>query len=87
MDKELRIERDEDSKNLLIKLSNEEFLGKDRKELPLSTGEQNFLSLCFEFLKAKNSQQPIVVIDDPISSFDSNMKNITPNYDKENDMS
>lgn len=75
MDKELRIERDEDSKNLLIKLSNEEFLGKDRKELPLSTGEQNFLSLCFEFLKAKNSQQPIVVIDDPISSFDSIYKN------------
>jgi hypothetical protein len=28
-------------------------LGKSRDETPLSTGEQNFLSLTFEFLKAK----------------------------------
>lgn len=46
-------------------ISNQEFLGKTRDELPLSTGEQNFLSLTFEFLKAKNSECPIVVIDDP----------------------
>ncbi len=74
MNKKLLLERDE-KKNLRITLSNNEFLGKPRDELPLSTGEQNFLSLTFEFLKAKNSVYPIVVIDDPISSFDSIYKN------------
>lgn len=74
MSKELILQRD-DNKNLRITLSNQEFLGKTRDELPLSTGEQNFLSLTFEFLKAKNSICPIVVIDDPISSFDSIYKN------------
>ena len=74
MSKELSLHRDE-KKNLRITLSNSEFLGKTRDELPLSTGEQNFLSLTFEFLKAKNSSCPIVVIDDPISSFDSIYKN------------
>lgn len=68
MSKPLTIERDENSR-LRIYLSNQEFLGKAREELPLSTGEQNFLSLTFEFLKAKNSECPIVVIDDPVSSF------------------
>lgn len=74
MSKPLTIERDE-NRRLRIYLSNQEFLGKTRDELPLSTGEQNFLSLTFEFLKAKNSECPIVVIDDPISSFDSIYKN------------
>ena len=74
MSKPLTIERDENSR-LRIYLSNQEFLGKAREELPLSTGEQNFLSLTFEFLKAKNSECPIVVIDDPVSSFDSIYKN------------
>lgn len=74
MNKKLTLERDT-SKNLRIHLSNKEFLGKTREELPLSTGEQNFLSLTFEFLKAKNSVCPVVVIDDPISSFDSIYKN------------
>jgi len=74
MDKPLAVERDE-NKRLRIVLSNQEFLGKTRDELPLSTGEQNFLSLTFEFLKAKNSACPIVVIDDPVSSFDSIYKN------------
>lgn len=74
MSKKLSLERD-DKKNLRITLSNSEFLGKSRDELPLSTGEQNFLSLTFEFLKAKNSSRPIVIIDDPISSFDSIYKN------------
>ena len=74
MRKRLSLERDA-KKNLRITLSNTEFLGKTRDELPLSTGEQNFLSLTFEFLKAKNSTCPIVVIDDPISSFDSIYKN------------
>src|SRR5665648_619207 len=74
MSKKLSLERD-DKKNLRITLSNTEFLGKTRDELPLSTGEQNFLSLTFEFLKAKNSTCPVIVIDDPISSFDSIYKN------------
>ncbi|MDN5343784.1 MAG: hypothetical protein PWP28_2665 [Oceanotoga sp.] len=74
MNKKLVLERG-DHKNLKITLSSHEFLGKGRDELPLSTGEQNFLSLTFEFLKAKNSPCPIVVIDDPISSFDSIYKN------------
>lgn len=74
MSKSLTLERDE-NKNLKILLSDKEVLGKERKELPLSTGEQNFLSLTFEFLKAKNSDCPVVVIDDPVSSFDSIYKN------------
>lgn len=74
MSKPLTIERDQNGR-LRICLSNQEFLGKNRDELPLSTGEQNFLSLTFEFLKAKNSDCPIVVIDDPVSSFDSIYKN------------
>ena len=74
MSKELTFTRDNDRK-LIIQLSDDEFLGKDRDSLPLSSGEQNFLSLTFEFLKAKKSNSPIVVIDDPISSFDSIYKN------------
>lgn len=74
MSKRLSVERDA-SRRLRIRLSNQEFLGLPRDELPLSTGEQNFLSLTFEFLKAKNSDAPIVVIDDPVSSFDSIYKN------------
>lgn len=74
MNKPLTVERDE-NKRLRIYLSHQEFLGKARNELPLSSGEQNFLSLTFEFLKAKNSACPIVVIDDPVSSFDSIYKN------------
>ena len=74
MSKPLTIERDE-NRRLRIYLLNQEFLGKTRDELPLSAGEQNFLSLTFEFLKAKNSECQIVVIDDPVSSFDSIYKN------------
>lgn len=74
MSQSLTLERDE-NKNLKILLSNKEILGKERKDLPLSTGEQNFLSLTFEFLKARNSACPVVVIDDPVSSFDSIYKN------------
>lgn len=74
MNKSLKIIRD-DNKNLKIMLEDKEFLGVERDKLPLSTGEQNFLSLTFEFLKAKNSDKPIVVLDDPISSFDSIYKN------------
>ena len=74
MSKPLTIARDE-NRRIRIYLSHQEFIGKSRDELPLSTGEQNFLSLTFEFLKAKNSTCPIVVIDDPVSSFDSIYKN------------
>lgn len=74
MSKPLTIERDS-NKRLRVYLSNQEFLNKSRDELPLSAGEQNFLSLSFEFLKAKKSDCPIIVIDDPISSFDSIYKN------------
>ncbi len=74
MSKKLQIIRD-DRKNIKIVLEDKDFLGIERDKLPLSTGEQNFLSLTFEFLKAKNSDRPIVVLDDPISSFDSIYKN------------
>ena len=42
MSKRLSVERDE-NRRLRIRLSNQEFLGVPRDELPLSTGEQNFL--------------------------------------------
>lgn len=74
MNKKLIVERD-NNKQLKIRLEGQDFLDQPREELPLSNGEQNFLSLTFEFLKAKNSSLPIVVIDDPISSFDSIYKN------------
>jgi len=74
MGKSLKVERDK-KKNLRILLENTVILGANRNDLPLSTGEQNFLSLTFEFLKAKNSACPMVVIDDPVSSFDSIYKN------------
>ena len=74
MSKKLQIIRD-DRKNIKIVLENKDFLGINREELPLSSGEQNFLSLTFEFLKAKNSDKPIIILDDPISSFDSIYKN------------
>lgn len=75
MNKKLKIERDASNKQLKIILEEKEFLEHSRDELPLSNGEQNFLSLSFEFLRAKNSSQQIVVVDDPISSFDSIYKN------------
>lgn len=74
MSKKLQIIRD-DKKNIKIVLENKDFLGISREELPLSSGEQNFLSLTFEFLKAKKSENPIIILDDPISSFDSIYKN------------
>ena len=74
MSKKLQIIRD-NRKNIKIVLEDKDFLGIERDKLPLSTGEQNFLSLTFEFLKAKNSDRPIIVLDDPISSFDSIYKN------------
>lgn len=74
--KNIVIERDENSdKNYVLKLNNVQLLGADRNNLELSTGEQNFISLAFELLLAKNSNKKYVIIDDPISSFDSIYKN------------
>lgn len=75
MDKDLKLLRNPETKNITIRVANHDLLGVERSKLPLSTGEQNFLSLSFEFLKAKNQKEPIIVIDDPISSFDSIYKN------------
>jgi ABC-type lipoprotein export system ATPase subunit len=72
--KDIVLKRDK-NKNLILLLDDKEFLNQDRDNLHLSNGEQNFISLAFEFLKAKNSSSKIVVLDDPISSFDSIYKN------------
>lgn len=74
MHKSITIVR-ENNRHIKILLDDDEFIEKERLELPLSAGEQNFLSLSFELLKAKNNNKPIIVLDDPISSFDSIYKN------------
>lgn len=74
MNKSINIVR-ANNRHIQILLGDDEFIEKERGELPLSAGEQNFLSLSFELLKAKNSNKPIIVLDDPISSFDSIYKN------------
>ena len=51
-------------------------LGTERKQMELSTGEQNFISLAFELLYARHSDKEYIIMDDPISSFDSVYKNI-----------
>lgn len=71
--KNLDIVRDEKSKNLVIRIGGMNLLGNE--SLPLSLGELNFISLSFEFLKARKNKQHFVIIDDPISSFDSIYKN------------
>lgn len=72
--KTIEIEREKNNK-IRITLDGNEFLGKERDTLGLSTGQQNFISLSFELLKAKKSDKPYIVLDDPISSFDSIYKN------------
>jgi len=72
--REVLLERDAE-KNIIIKLGDTQLLGTERQAFHLSTGEQNFISLAFELLKAKNVLAPIIVMDDPISSFDSIYKN------------
>ncbi|WHY65013.1 hypothetical protein [Neobacillus sp. SuZ13] len=74
IDKELKVEKNQDNK-ITILMENEQLLNKDRSELHLSNGEQNFISLTFELLKAKNTDKEFIMIDDPISSFDSIFKN------------
>ncbi|WP_312644119.1 AAA family ATPase [Hydrogenoanaerobacterium sp.] len=78
---EITIIRDErNGKNFRLLLDGEAFLGddvgdKNQKPLKLSTGERNFISLAFELLLARHSDKEFVVLDDPISSFDSIYKN------------
>lgn len=74
--REIRITRDdENDHNFKLMLGDQELLGLERSEMHLSTGEQNFISLAFELLLARHSTQEFVVLDDPISSFDSVYKN------------
>jgi hypothetical protein len=73
--KDISLVRDEESKNYKLKLGDKDLIGTDRKSMELSTGEQNFISLTFELLLARHSSKEYVVIDDPISSFDSIYKN------------
>lgn len=74
--KDITIVRDEDNdKNYKLKIGDKDLLGIDRKDMELSTGEQNFISLAFELLLARHSDKEYVIIDDPISSFDSVYKN------------
>lgn len=70
------ITRDDDNDhNFKLMLDNQELLGLDRSEMHLSSGEQNFISLAFALLLARRSNRDFVVLDDPISSFDSVYKN------------
>lgn len=74
--RDIRITRDdENDHNFKLMLGDQELLGLERSEMHLSTGEQNFISLAFELLLARHSTQEFVVLDDPISSFDSVYKN------------
>lgn len=72
--KSIKVIRDE-TNTLKLTLEDKEFLQEEREKLELSAGEQNFISLTFELLKAKNSRTEVIIIDDPISSFDSIYKN------------
>lgn len=74
LERKITLTRDANS-NLKLLLGAKEFLNHERSKLLLSNGEQNFLSLAFELLKAKKVNEDIVVLDDPISSFDSIYKN------------
>ena len=74
--KDITIIRDEDNdRNYKLKIGDKDLLGTDRKDMELSTGEQNFISLAFELLLARHSDKEYVIMDDPISSFDSVYKN------------
>ncbi len=61
--------------NLELVLGDKAFLNMRREDLHLSNGEQNFISIAFELLKAQKVDAPVIVLDDPISSFDSIFKN------------
>lgn len=73
---EITIVRDEENdNNFKLMLAGQDFIGVDRKNLHLSTGEQNFISLAFELLLARRTEKEFIIMDDPISSFDSVYKN------------
>lgn len=61
--------------NIQLMLDQEKILNTPGEKFHLSTGEQNFISLTFELIKAKKTSKEIIVLDDPISSFDSIFKN------------
>lgn len=61
--------------NIQLMLDQERILNTPGEKFHLSTGEQNFISLTFELIKAKKTSKEIIVLDDPISSFDSIFKN------------
>ena len=74
--REIKLVRDAaNDHNFKLMLDDQELLGLERNEMHLSTGEQNFISLAFALLLARHSNQEFVVLDDPISSFDSVYKN------------
>ena len=68
------VRNEENDKNYKLKIGNKDLLGTERKQMELSTGEQNFISLAFELLLARHSDKEYIVMDDPISSFDSIFK-------------
>lgn len=74
MDRRIELQRDSEG-NLELLLGKQKFLNEDRRDLSLSNGEQNFISIAFELLKAKKVDAKVIVLDDPISSFDSIYKN------------
>lgn len=73
--KDITIERDSTSKNYRLKIGGKNLIGTSRADMELSSGEQNFISLAFELLMARHSSKEYIVVDDPISSFDSVYKN------------
>lgn len=73
IDREIKLERVDGA--IKLTLDDKVLYGSVYEGLHLSTGEQNFISLAFEFLKAKNRSEKVIVLDDPISSFDSIFKN------------
>lgn len=76
IDRVISIKRDEDNDRVLkLMLDDQELPGMATNQMHLSTGEQNFISLAFALLLARHSDQEFVVLDDPISSFDSVYKN------------
>ena len=74
--KDITIEREtNNNRNYKLKLGGKDLLNTSRASMELSSGEQNFVSLAFELLLARHSSKDYVVLDDPISSFDSIYKN------------
>ena len=73
---DITVQRDKDNgNNFKLMFDDRTLIGLNREEMHLSSGEQNFISLAFELLLARHSDQEFVVLDDPISSFDSVYKN------------